>query len=180
MKNTKFISIILSAAVGASACAALSGCGERSSNADIKEPVIVQVEPTDVMPIETAESIVGYALVAEDTEISENGAKSVLYRTEPIGQADIVKVEVRQYSDSITKEEIYSEYITAKDKRSDAEAVDVFDTEAYVAYPSIHMYYEGYIISITAGSGSDEGQQNMLISFASAALGNLAALLQQE
>lgn len=51
------------------------------------------------------------------------------------------------------------------------EYVDGIGEDCYIAFPYINIYDRGCYIRISAGSGSDEGQKNMLIN-----LGTTAAI----
>ena len=48
---------------------------------------------------------------------------------------------------------------------------------AYIAYPTIHVYDRGCIIEVTAGSGSDEDQQQLLVNLAKTAVAKFEQIM---
>lgn len=156
----------------------LCGCGEKPPSLPQATPTpIIEVAPTDIISIEDAAAVINYAPVIDGGSITKEGDKSsVLYRSEPIGSGDIIKVSVTQYTKEITKEQIKTEFDTGKSKRP--KAIDIGSIEnCYLAYPSIHLYKDGYHIEITAGSGGEDAQKQLLEQLASRALENLNKLI---
>lgn len=156
----------------------IGGCDSTVTNNTPTPEPIIQVDPTALISEQTAREITGSELILDGGASTEDdGVKTALYRTEPIGNADIVKVEVRQYSQTVSKEDIKQIFDNAKAKRPKAETIDDLGCDAYIAFPSVNIYKDGYLVTITAGSGSDDGQKNMLKSFAQTAVDNLNALI---
>ncbi len=148
----------------------------RTDSEEAQKVQIVTIEPTELISLDTVKELTGYDMTDDGTKESD-GVKSVLYRTEPIGEADTVKVEVRQYSETVAKEEIQAKFDEMRSKRSSAETIDTLGCDAYVAYPSLHFYCDGYLVTITAGSGSDDGQKELLVRFAEIAVENLRSMI---
>ena len=63
-------------------------------------------------------------------------------------------------------------------KRQNVQAQKLIGQEAYIAFPSIHVYDKGCLIDITAGSGADENQKALLMSLATVAAGRLEQIIQ--
>ena len=133
---------------------------------------IPQISPEEVLPIESAVSAVGYELVS-DGETEKDGERSVLYRTEPIGKNDVVKVTVRQFSETVSEQEVTDKFYAAKESRPSAETIASVGDDAFLAFPSIHVYKDGRYVEITAGSGADDTQRELLISLGKTAAGNI-------
>lgn len=84
-----------------------------------------------------------------------------------------------QFNDAMPYQQIFSEYEANKAKRSDAKLVESLGQEAYIAFPTIHVYDRGCLISITAGSGADETQERLLQNLAFTAVGKLEAIIPE-
>ncbi len=164
--------LFLTGAILAVIC--LCACNNSSDNgkASATPTPIPQISPEEVLPLESAVSAVGYELVS-DGETEEDGVRSVLYRTEPIGKKDVVKVTVRQFSETVSKQEITDEFYAAKESRPSAETIASVGEDAFLAFPSIHIYKDGRYVEITAGSGADDTQRELLISLGRTAAGNI-------
>lgn len=137
------------------------------------EPVI-KVTAQEILSLEEAQSLVTYAAVAANITDS-----TVTYQSDPIGQGDIISVSVLQYDDVNDKEKIRSEYDKMKSMRPTAETISGIGEDAYIAFPTVHIYQSGYHISITAGSGSDDAQHELLVKVAGMAVENLNRALQK-
>lgn len=141
---------------------ALTACSSNPnfapSNAEPTPEPIIKITPEQAFSVENAQSIVNYSVNVSNT--SEN---SVMYHSSPIGQGDTVTVTVSQYSDTQTKERIRADYDKVKSMRPSAETLENIGDDAYIAYPAVHIYIDGYHISVAAGSGSDEVQHDLLV-----------------
>jgi hypothetical protein len=178
VKNVKrSLLLVLSAIMLTVLCACDVG---NTSSVTKKGKTIPEVDPAALITAEDVASYAGYTPVKDEdsTQKSEDGAV-VLYRSEPIGEKDTVKVKVIQYSASVTKDEIKERYENAKNKRSSAEEVSGIGEEAYIAFPTIHVYDRGCIIEITAGSGSDDTQKVLLKNLAAVAVQRLEETVKQ-
>ena len=82
-------------------------------------------------------------------------------------------VKVYQTNQLLSNEDIVNSFNESRDFRSDAFSIDGLGVEAYVAYPSLHYYIDGYYVEITAGSGSDNDQKILLMNIAKITLENL-------
>ncbi len=94
--------------------------------------------------------------------ISETSSKSVVrYDSSPKGE-DPVIVELYSYNNQKSVAEIYEQFIQKKEKRSSSQDVAEYDIEAYISYPSMNIYHDGYMVVVTAGSGANEEQTTLL------------------
>ena len=116
---------------------------------------IPEIDPASLVTVDDVAINAGYTPVVEPTEVT-------LYRSEPIGQYDPVKVTVTQFTDTIDYQQIFAQYEQEKAARSTAEVIGGIGQEAFIAFPTIHVYDRGCLIEITAGSGSDDTQRNLL------------------
>ena len=109
----------------------------------------------------------------------DGNVATVLYRSEPLGEHDTVEVKLTQFTDDIGYEEIFALYEAQKAKRPSAALLEGIGQEAYLAYPTIHVYDRGCLIEITAGSGAGEVQKNILTSLAMRAAGKLEEIIPE-
>lgn len=141
---------------------------------------VPEIDPAALITAEDVASVAGYMPVVEESETGRDGnVATVFYRSEPIGQHDIVKVKVTQFTESVTKDEISKKYEEAKSKRQSAEIVPSMGQETYIAFPSIVIYDRGCIIEITAGSGAGDEQKNLIKSFANIAAGRIEEMISE-
>lgn len=157
----------------------VTACTPNTDNAHTQteptpEPIIV-ITPDIAFPIENVQSIVNYTPV-----MLKESNDTVVYHSEPIGQGDTVKVTVSQYNEVVTKDSIRSEYEKTKSMRPSAEILDGIGEDAYIAYPTVHVYMDGYHISVTAGSGGDEVQHELLTNIAKTVEQNLNNILNTD
>lgn len=141
---------------------------------------VPDIDPAGLVTVEDVASCAGYTPVIETSATSREGnIARVLYRSEPIGQHDTVEVKLTQFTNEIPYQILFNEYEQAKAKRSTAELVSGIGQEAYIAYPTIHVFDRGCIIEITAGSGSDDDQKTLLQNLARTAAGRLEAIIPE-
>lgn len=145
------------------------------------EPTPVpEIDPASLITIDDVVVNSGYTPVIEESETKREGnVATLMYRSEPMGWSDPVIVKVTQFTNEIGYETIFQQYETAKAKRTDAELIAGIGQEAYIAFPTVHVYDRGCLIEITAGSGSDDTQKNILKNLAIAAAGKLEAIIPE-
>lgn len=167
----KIISIILGAAFAVSLCS----CGAKKA----AEP-IPTIEPTELVTAEDVTTITGYTPIIEASETMRDGNRSqVMYRSETLGQYDPVIVKLIQFDDNMDYQQIFNYYEQQKALRQDAELIESLGQEAYIAFPTIHVYDRGCLIEITAGSGEGDDQRTLLKNFAVTAAGRLEAIVPE-
>ena len=148
----KIILAVLSVAAALSLCA----CGSKEQKKEIP-----QIEPTELVTIDDVSAYAGYIPVIKETT-RDNNISSVLYVSNPIGEYDPVEVKLIQFNDEMDYQQIYNYYSEQKSMREDAESLESLGQETYIAFPTIHVYDRGCLIEITAGSGSDDTQRQIL------------------
>ena len=174
MKKLLLLAASLLITVGLCACGGGGGLFAKPT----PTPISV-LDPTTILSVDNVYEGIGYEYVPVlDGEIvTENNSRSAVYVSNPKGLGDSVKIEVTQYNEGITIDQVYQEFATAKAKRLDITEVTELGETAYIAYPTIHVYDRGCIIEVTAGSGSDEKQQNLLITLAKVAVANFEQIM---
>lgn len=173
----EYMKKIITAVACAAMIAGLAGCGGGDDrNTAVQE--IPRVSPDMLISAETASAAAGNTLSLSDTGIVSEGNKlTAVYETDPVGAADGVTVSIEQFSDTLSTTEIWNEYENTRILRSDNEKIEGIGADCYVAYPYIHIYDRGCHITISAGSGSDEGQKALLTNLGTAAAVALEALI---
>lgn len=144
---------------------------------------VPEIDPTALITAEDVYAATGYAyapVLDGNTYTRDVNTATAFYRSEPIGQGDPVIIEVTQYTDTVSKETVWYEYENERAKRPSAQMVTELGEDAYLAFPSIHVFDRGCHIKITAGSGNNEEQQNMLVNLAVTAVTRFEALMPAE
>ena len=117
-------------------------------------------------------------LVLKDDALIQEGNKiTAKYIPEPLGSGDSVFVELYEPSENLDEEAVEEKFEASREKRTDFIEVDDLGDDAYIAYPTIHVYDRGCIIEVTAGSGSDETQQQLLVNLAKVAVANFEQMM---
>lgn len=139
---------------------------------------VPDIDPAALITVDDVAANAGYTPVIEPAETRREGnVAEVLYRSEPIGQHDMVKVKLTQFNDTVDYQQIFNQYEQEKTARPSAQLLDGIGQETYVAFPSIHVYDRGCLIDITAGSGAGEEQLNLLKNLAITAAGRLEEII---
>lgn len=162
--------------IAAAACVfmlvGLAGCGADDTSNNSGGSNVVTLSPENLISAETASTAAGATLtMSEDGVVKDGNMLTVTYVSNPIGANDSVSVSIEQFSDTLSTSQIWNEYEANRIYRTDMEYIDGIGEDCYIAFPYINIYDRGCYIRISAGSGSDEGQKNMLIN-----LGTTAAI----
>ncbi len=169
MKKLLFVFSVLLTVTGLCSCGGSGGIFAKPTPTPIPE-----VSPSALITAEDVAACAGYTPVIEESETSRSGnVAEVLYRSEPIGQYDTVRVKLTQFTENINYQALFEQYESDKAARQSAELVEGIGQEAYIAFPSIHVYDRGCIVEITAGSGSDDTQRALLKNLAVIAAGRI-------
>lgn len=153
----------------------LCACGSQSTETSKKN---VDINPADLVTVEDVALNAGYTpVIDEQASGRQDNVATVLYRSNPIGKNDTVTVKITQSTDTVTEEDIKQKFEKDKEKRPSAKPVANLGQDAYIAFPTIHVYDKGCLLEITAGSGSDDKQENMLKNLAITAVGRLESIL---
>ncbi len=142
-------------------CVSVCSCGKLVKPAEPTPPPIVEVMPSTLLTINEACEMTKTTLVQEGGIEKDGAASYVMYRGEPVGAADTVKISVEQYTAEVTKESIKQKFDTDHTKRTSAEDVEGIEN-CFIAYPTAYYYKDGYYLKITAGSGNDDTQKKLL------------------
>ena len=72
-------------------------------------------------------------------------------------------------------------YDECKSMRPDSFEIQLdYPAEAFIAYPTLHYYINGYHIEVTAGSGNDDLQKNLLQNIANITLEKLIQITDMD
>ncbi len=170
----KILSIVSVAAISMSLCACSGGIF--GDPIPTPEPMI---DASQVITIDNVKTAVAdnYTVELEGgAAVTDGNVSTAAYRAVPSGGGDPVIVEIIQPVGGVSEDAIWADYEEKRISRESAELIDGVGEDAYIAYPSIHVYNNGCEIVITAGSGSDEGQKEYLIAFAKTAISNIGAI----
>ena len=147
----------------------LSSCGKK------KDQIRETVYPSELITTEELSAYVGYSPIV--TEDGNRRERIATYVSDPIGKGETVKISVRQKSQFQSDDEIKAKFDEIVNARSDAyEIGDLGDVKAYIVYPSLHYYIDGYHIQVTAGSGSNELQKALLTNISKITLNKLSKI----
>lgn len=152
----------------------LSGCGEPE--------VILPAMPQDILSEAELEAAINneYDLVLKDNTVIDmgGGTYKAVYLSEPIGAGDSVTVMLAQ--PPVEGGSLKSRYNEGFDSRIQKKRVENLGEDAYVAFPTIHIYERGYLIEITAGSGDTQEQLDLLLGLGKKAVDNLTLHYEPE
>lgn len=171
----KIISILSAASIMLS----LTACGNGGLFGDPVPTPEPMLDASAVLTIDNVKTAVAdnYTVELEGgAAVTEGNVSTASYRANPAGSGDPVIVKVIQPKGGVSEDEIWADYEEARLTRTSAVLVEDIGEDAYIAYPSIHVYNKGSEIIITAGSGSDEGQANYLKDLAKTAISNIEAM----
>lgn len=178
MKKLLLVFSTLLIVIGLCSCGGNDGLFSKPTPTPIPE-----INPLDLLSSEDVYAAIGYAyapVLDGDTYTRDGNQATAYYRSEPIGQGDPVIITITQFSNTVSKENIWYEYDNDRVKRATAEAVADLGEDAFIAFPSIHVYDRGCHIKITAGSGDTEEQRNMLLNLAATATAKLETIMPAE
>lgn len=157
----------------------MSACGKNSKVPDVSE--LEKIAPDQLVTVEAVSTITGV-----DMEIDENGvttdgnASSVTYVSDPAYSGDPVTIRIEQFSESLTTTQVWDDYENSRIYRGDMEFIEGIGEDCYIAYPHINVYDRGCYIRISAGSGDDSDQRELLETLASIAAGEVERVIPQE
>ena len=152
------------------------GC---SANDDTKRPPIKKGEKLDVsmlLNLQEVQEFVAYDLTesVEGTRLKQ----TLTFSSNPLGN-DPVILELYSYNEGKSVAAVYEDFKNKKEKRPKSKDVEISGVEAYIAYPSLNMYRDGYMIVITAGSGANDEQANLLMGLGNVVSDNLEEYLSK-
>lgn len=174
MKKLLLVFASLMVTIGLCACGGGGGLFAKPTATPIP-----MLDPTLVLTADNVYAGVNYEYVpVMDGDVKTEGTtRSAVYVSNPKGLGDSVEIKVTQYNETTSIDAVYQKFAAAKAKRSDITEVTELGETAYIAYPTIHVYDRGCIIEVTAGSGSDETQQQLLVNLAKVAVANFEQMM---
>lgn len=158
----------------------LCACGNGGSLfAEPTATPIPQIDPTTILTADDVYAGINYEYVPviDGEVVTDGNSRSAVYVSNPKGLGDTVTIKITQYTDSISIDQVYQQFAAAKAKRYEITEVTELGETAYIAYPTIHVYDRGCIIEVTAGSGSDEAQQQLLVNLAKVAVAKFEQIM---
>lgn len=102
---------------------------------------------------------------------------SVTYTSDPLGK-DPVIAELYSYNEKNDIETIHDIFKEKREKRPGSQDISDYDMDCFISFPSINLYCDGYMVVVTAGSGADEAQTELLKKFGAVAAENLKEYLK--
>lgn len=156
-------------------CLMLCACGKQEAPKQAAD--WVQLLPTQLLSQEEAQSFVPYSV--QTTETVTRQKSTVVYQSVNRGEGDPIIVDVYQYNGRRSVPLVYQQFCEWREKRPSAKAVEGLSAEAFIAYPSMHLYTDGFHVVITAGSGSDDAQATLLQQIATPVLAHLEEFLSE-
>ena len=159
--------------------ASMSACGKGSNIPDVSE--LEKIAPDQLVTVEAVSTITGVKMEVDKNGVTMDGnASSVTYVSDPAYSGDPVTIRIEQFSESLTATQVWNDYENSRIYRGDMEFVDDIGEDCYVAYPYINVYDRGCYIRISAGSGDDSKQRELLETLASIAAGEVERVIPQE
>lgn len=145
----------------------ITACSDKSDE-------VVQILPSQLLSIEEVSPYLEYT--PEMSEESSRRVSVAKFTSNPLGKADPVIITLYQENGLMSAKQIREYYDECKKMRSDSFGAAVDADDAFIAYPSLHYYIDGYHVVITAGSGSNDLQKVLLTNLANISLENLIKL----
>ena len=93
-----------------------------------------------------------------------------------LGVSDLVEVTVYSENDAISKSEIEEKFNFYKTKNKEYKSiipVEGVEADCFIAIPSVYILKDGYMVIISAGSGGEDAQINLLRGLTDIAIKNM-------
>lgn len=142
----------------------LYGCSSKNQS-DKK-----QLLPSELLTISDVSPYLDYEPVL--TQETSRRVSTAIYQSEPKGKGYPVIVKIYQENGLVSKDKVKSYFDECKNMRSDSFDVSLDANAAFIAYPTLHYYVDGYHIEITAGSGNNDLQKVLLTNLAKKSIEN--------
>ena len=173
MKKLLFVLATLAGVIMMCSCGGGGGLFSKATPTPI--PV---VDPSVLITADDVAAATGYFPVLEGGAVKYDGnTATALYVSDPLGQ-DPVEITVQQYNEEVPVVNVWYDYDTDRAYRSSAEEIANLGETAFIAFPSINIYDRGCYIRITAGSGADENQRNLLLNLAYIAIPRFEEIME--
>ena len=156
----------------------VTACG---GNKALKVSEVEKISPDTLLTAKTVSTLTGVTMKVSDDGVTNDGsARSVTYVPDPIGSADTVTVRVEQFSEALTVSQVWADYENSRLRREDHEFVEGIGQDCYIAFPYINVYDRGCFIRISAGSGDDDEQKELLQNLAKTAAVGVESIISAE
>ena len=138
-----------------------------------KRKKVELINPDEIITLNEASEIAqGYTL--KQGEVKKTGNKlSVIYNADPLGSGDNIQIELVYYSDEYPRSSVEELFKSEHQKLMVYEEVSDMGEQAFISFPSIHIYEKGFYLKITGGSGNDTTQASVLKSLGQVAMKNM-------
>ena len=147
----------------------LSGCGDKpNDNKKVFSPV-------DILSKEDIKDFIDFEPITEESETEIS--KTVKYKNSTLGVSDIVEVTVYSENDAISESEIEEKFNFYKTKNVEYKSlipVEGVEADCFIAIPSAFILKDGYLVIISAGSGGEDAQINLLRGLSDIAIKNMS------
>lgn len=170
---------ILAVIAGAAITLSLAACGGNGGKTSALKPP--RLSPENILTVEMAANSNGGTMqLSEEGVTAEGDTLTATYVGVPLGSVDTVSISLKQFSDSLSTAQIWTDYEAERLSRSDMQFIDGIGQDCYIAFPYIYVYDRGCSIRISAGSGNDDAQKQTLIGLASQAAAQLESAITPE
>ncbi|MGN0182561.1 MAG: hypothetical protein ACI4DP_09175 [Candidatus Ornithomonoglobus sp.] len=171
---------ILAIIAGAALAVSLTACGGNGKSRGSAE-MPAQLSPENILTVEMAANSNGGTMeLSSDGIVAEGNKLTATYVGVPLGSVDTVSISLEQFSSTLSSSQIWTDYENERLTRADMQFIDGIGQDCYIAFPYICVYDRGCYIRISAGSGNDDAQKQVLVSLASQAAAQLEAAITPE
>ena len=156
------------------------GCfGQGDGEKQNKKEEIPPLKASEVLTLEQAGAVIdnSYILTVKDADQTEGAKQTTLYVSQETGAGYPIEVVLYQPGTDMSAEDIKALYDDMRAKRPKGVDLADFGADAFIAYPSITFYKDGYMVRVTAGGGNDDAQNALLEKAGKTALENVNAYI---
>lgn len=172
---------ILAIIAGAALAVSLTACGGNKAGGGASAGMPPQLSPENILTVEMAANSNGGTMeLSSDGVVAEGNKLTATYVGVPLGSVDTVSISLEQFSSSLSSSQIWTDYENERLTREDMQFIDGIGQDCYIAFPYICVYDRGCYIRISAGSGNNDAQKQVLISLASQAVAQLEVSITPE
>ena len=159
--------------------ALISSCAGSSSAPHVSE--VEKISPDTLVTVEAVSTLTGVDMKIDSNGVTTDGnVTSVTYVADPAYSGDPVTISIEQFSESLTTKQTWNDYENSRIYRGDMEFVEGIGEDCYVAFPYINIYDRGCYVRISAGSGDNDEQRQLLEDLASIAAGEVERVIPIE
>ena len=134
----------------------LAACGDKKEETEQKPELFAE----NLITAEKAEELLASEIV-KSTDKNKN-CSVVEYYPEKIGSVPPIIVELYSPGDEKSTAVVNGDFNSRKQMRPSAKKVDGIGSDAYIAYPSLVFYRDGYMVVVTAGTGGEKAEDILM------------------